>query len=107
MLVYSQRRPDSVFGPPPQLQRFPLNMSQFTPSSKEGHFPGVFGQTSRCSGGTARDRLAAIFAQPLQPEVIQAYKALADVDGKAQLNLPALGLNAEDLATLSKEVTAA
>lgn len=65
------------------------------------------GKASKSTGDTARERLAAIFAQPLEPEVIQALKALAGVEGKAQANLPALGLNAEDLAALAKEVIAA
>lgn len=33
--------------------------------------------------------MAAIFTQPLEPEVIHALKALAAVEGKAKVNLPA------------------
>lgn len=61
----------------------------------------------KSTGDTARERLAAIFTQPLEPEVIHVLKALAAVEGKAQVNFPALGLNSEDLAALAKEVIAA
>lgn len=43
----------------------------------------------KSTGDTARERLAAIFTQPLEPEVIHVLKALAAVEGKAQVNLPA------------------
>lgn len=67
----------------------------------------ALGQVSKTAGGTARERLATIFAQPLQPEVVQALKALTGIEGKAQVDLPALNLSAEDLAALAGEVVAA
>lgn len=64
----------------------------------------ALGHGNRAMADTARERLAAIFAQPLQPEVVHALKALTSVEGKAQVNLPALGLNAEDLIAMASEV---
>lgn len=63
-------------------------------------------QPAFSSGGSAKDRLARLFAQPLQPEVLAALRALTGVEGKAQVNLPALGLSAEELTTLATEVAA-
>lgn len=64
------------------------------------------GHPAASAANSARERLAQLFLQPLQPEVISALKALAGVEGKAQVNLPALGLSAEDLSALAKEVAA-
>lgn len=65
------------------------------------------GHPTTSTASSTRDRLAQLFAQPLQPEVICALKALVGVEGKAHVNLPALGLSAEDLTALAKEVAAA
>lgn len=59
------------------------------------------------TGGTAKDKFISLFSNPLEPETIQAIRALAAVDGKAQVDLPALGLNAEDLSMLVQEIEAA
>lgn len=67
----------------------------------------ALGQGSKTSDDTARERVAAIFAQPLQPEVVHALKSLTGVEGKAQVHLLALNLSAEDLATLASEVAVA
>lgn len=89
---------------------------KLTPGSKEHHMQAsvlleewisLLGQSSSSTSNSARDRLAQIFVQLLRSEVIHALKALASVEGKAQVNLPALGLNAEDLTALAKEVAVA
>lgn len=45
-----------------------------------------------------KDTLTAIFSQPLELEVIHALKVLTGVEGKEQVDMLALGLNAEDLS---------
>lgn len=45
-----------------------------------------------------------MFNEPLDPATIQASRALAGTDDKAQVNLPAMGLSAEDLVVLGWEI---
>lgn len=64
-------------------------------------------KTRRNTIGAEKGMLAAIFAQPLEPEVIHALKDLTSVEGMEQVDLPALGLSTEDLTMLGKEVVEA
>lgn len=55
----------------------------------------------------AHEKIASLFSTPLDQETIQAIRGLAGIDGKAQVDLPTMGLTAEDLSALSREITTA
>lgn len=54
--------------------------------------------------GAAKEKFIGLFSTPLDPKTIQAIKALEGVDGKAQVDLSAMGLTAEDLSTIVQEI---
>lgn len=57
--------------------------------------------------GAAKESYNNILSAALNMEAMQAIRALARVDGKAQIDLPAMGLSADDVVVLAKEVAVA
>lgn len=55
----------------------------------------------------AKESFISILSNPLDQDVVQAIKALVGIEGKAQVDLPAMGLTVEDLSALAQEIAAA
>lgn len=58
-------------------------------------------------GESAKEKLQDMLNLPLDQDTILALRALASVDGKARVDLSALGLSADDLAVLGQDLVAA
>lgn len=53
-----------------------------------------------------KDSFEAMFSKPLEPGTIIALRALAGIEGRSQVELPALGFSAEDLVGLGNKIAA-
>ena len=62
--------------------------------------------TQRLSSA-AKESFNNILKTHLDSETLQAIRALTGIDGKAQVDLLAMGLSAEDITALAQEVAAA